>query len=86
MQHFQRQLDHGTNNDHLEKPKFEIKINFKVRSFLRLNLEIPTLKLDFTLKLDHYKEKNYIVTLIRFRNIREINDFIVSLVIYSLKL
>lgn len=33
MQHFQRQLDHGTNNDHLEKPKFEIKINFKVRGF-----------------------------------------------------
>lgn len=86
MQHFQRQLDHGTNNDHLEKPKFEIKINFKVRSF-KIKLGNSHFKvLDFTLKLDHYKEKNYIVTLIRFRNIREINNFIVSLVIYSLKL
>lgn len=58
--------------------------SLKLKSTLKL--EVLRLNLDFTLKLDHYKEKNYIVTLIRFRNIREINNFIVSLVIYSLKL
>lgn len=50
MQHFQRQLDHGTNNDHLEKPKFEIKINFKVRSF-KIKLGNSHFKVGFHFKV-----------------------------------
>lgn len=68
-----------------KSPSLKLKSTLKLE-VLRLNLEIPTLKLDFTLKLDHYKEKNYIVTLIRFRNIREINNFIVSLETLNIKI